>query len=280
MIVFDGVTYTYCTAAATGSQLALENVNLRLLDGEFIGIIGCTGSGKSTLVQHMNGLLEPTRGRVLLDGVPVRLGAQRFAVGLVFQYPEVQIFEQTVAAEISFGPKNMGLSNEIIARRVEEALAFVDLDAELADRSPFDLSGGQQRRLAIASILAMEPRVLVLDEPTAGLDPVSREEILRGISEYRLQKKATVVFVSHSMEEIAEYSDRVIVLDRGRVALDGAVSRVFAQLEDELLAGLDVPQVSSVFNALRKLGYTLQNVYTLNQAVTEILRLKATLRRR
>ena len=258
---------------------ALDNISFSVEPGEFIGIIGHTGSGKSTLMQQLNGLLKPTSGQVLLDGVDIwsdkKLTRQaRFRVGLVFQYPEYQLFEETVYRDIAFGPKNMGLSEQEIDRRVREAAGFVGLTPEQLDVSPFDLSGGQKRRVAIAGVIAMEPEVLILDEPTAGLDPVGRSEILGNIEAYRRARNATIMMVSHSMEDVARLTDRLLVMNGSRLAMDGTPAEVFTHAEELVSMGLNIPQVTQVFLRLQKLGLDVANVYTIEQAVSEIKRLR------
>ena len=258
---------------------ALKDVSFQVERGEFIGIIGHTGSGKSTLMQQLNGLLKPTSGQVLLDGKDIwsdkKLTRQaRFRVGLVFQYPEYQLFEETVYKDIAFGPKNMGLSKEEIDRRVREAADFVGITEEQLNVSPFDLSGGQKRRVAIAGVIAMEPEVLILDEPTAGLDPEGRAEILGNIDRYRKEMNATIMMVSQSMEDVARMTDRLLVLCGSRIAMDGAPSEVFTRAEELVEMGLNIPQVTQVFLGLKKMGVDVQNVYTIDQAVEALKRLK------
>ena len=258
---------------------ALKDVSFQVERGEFIGVIGHTGSGKSTLMQQLNGLLKPTSGQVLLDGKDIwsdkKLTRQaRFRVGLVFQYPEYQLFEETVYKDIAFGPKNMGLSKEEIDRRVREAADFVGITEEQLNVSPFDLSGGQKRRVAIAGVIAMEPEVLILDEPTAGLDPEGRAEILGNIDRYRKEMNATIMMVSHSMEDVARMTDRLLVLCGSRIAMDGAPSEVFTRAEELVEMGLNIPQVTQVFLDLKKMGVDVQNVYTIDQAVEALKRLK------
>ena len=258
---------------------ALDNISFSVEPGEFIGIIGHTGSGKSTLMQQLNGLLKPTSGQVLLDGADIwsdkKLTRQaRFRVGLVFQYPEYQLFEETVYRDIAFGPKNMGLSEQEIDRRVREAAGFVGLTPEQLEVSPFDLSGGQKRRVAIAGVIAMEPEVLILDEPTAGLDPVGRSEILGNIEAYRRARNATIMMVSHSMEDVARLTDRLLVMNGSRLAMDGTPAEVFTHAEELVSMGLNIPQVTQVFLHLQKLGLDVANVYTIEQAVSEIKRLR------
>ena len=270
--------YIY-SAGTPFEHKALDNVSFALEPGEFVGIIGHTGSGKSTLMQQMNGLLKPNSGQVLLDGVDIwsdkKLTRQaRFRVGLVFQYPEYQLFEETVYRDIAFGPKNMGLEEKEIDRRVREAAGFVGLTEAQLEVSPFDLSGGQKRRVAIAGVIAMEPEVLILDEPTAGLDPVGRAEILGNIEAYRQAKNATIMMVSHSMEDVARLTDRLLVMNGSRLAMDGTPSEVFSRAQELLTMGLNIPQVTQVFLKLKALGLDVKSVYTMEQAVAEIVRLR------
>ncbi len=270
--------YIY-SAGTPFEHKALDNVSFALEPGEFVGIIGHTGSGKSTLMQQMNGLLKPTSGQVLLDGVDIwsdkKLTRQaRFRVGLVFQYPEYQLFEETVYRDIAFGPKNMGLEEKEVDRRVREAAGFVGLTEAQLEVSPFDLSGGQKRRVAIAGVIAMEPEVLILDEPTAGLDPVGRAEILGNIEAYRQAKNATIMMVSHSMEDVARLTDRLLVMNGSRLAMDGTPSEVFSRAQELLAIGLNIPQVTQVFLELKALGLDVKSVYTMEQAVAEIVRLR------
>ena len=272
------ISYVY-SAGTPFEHRALENVSFSLGRGEFVGVIGHTGSGKSTLMQQLNGLLKPTSGQVLLDGVDIwsdkKLTRQaRFRVGLVFQYPEYQLFEETVYRDIAFGPKNMGLDEKEIDRRVREAAGFVGLTAEQLEVSPFDLSGGQKRRVAIAGVIAMEPEVLILDEPTAGLDPVGRAEILGNIEAYRRARNATIMMVSHSMEDVARLTDRLLVMNGSRLAMDAAPAEVFTHAEELVGMGLNIPQVTQVFLHLKKMGLDVANVYTIEQAVSEIKRLR------
>ncbi len=272
------LTYIY-SAGTPFEHRALDNISFSVERGEFIGIIGHTGSGKSTLMQQLNGLLKPTSGAVLLDGQNIwsdkKLTRQaRFRVGLVFQYPEYQLFEETVYKDISFGPKNMGLSPEEVDRRVREAAGFVGLTEQQLEVSPFDLSGGQKRRVAIAGVIAMEPEVLILDEPTAGLDPVGRSEILGNIQAYRKAKNATIMMVSHSMEDVARLTDRLLVMNGSELAMDAPPAQVFTHAEELTQMGLNIPQVTQVFLELKKLGLDVKNVYTIDQAAAEIKRLK------
>ena len=272
------LTYIY-SIGTPFEHKALDNVSFSLNPGEFVGIIGHTGSGKSTLMQHLNGLLKPTSGEVLLGGQDIwsdkKLTRQaRFRVGLVFQYPEYQLFEETVYKDIAFGPTNMGLSKEEIDRRVREAAGFVGLTEAHLSVSPFDLSGGQKRRVAIAGVIAMEPEILILDEPTAGLDPIGRAEILGNIQAYRRAKNAAVLMVSHSMEDVARLTDRLLVMNGSRLAMDAPPEQVFERVEELLAMGLSIPQVTQVFLRLREMGVDVKNVYTLEQAAEELLRLK------
>ena len=272
------LTYIY-SAGTPFEHKALDDISFSVERSEFIGIIGHTGSGKSTLMQQLNGLLKPTSGTVLLDGQDIwsdkKLTRQaRFRVGLVFQYPEYQLFEETVYKDIAFGPKNMGLSPEEVDRRVREAAGFVGLTEQQLEVSPFDLSGGQKRRVAIAGVIAMEPEVLILDEPTAGLDPVGRSEILGNIQSYRKAKNATIMMVSHSMEDVARLTDRLLVMNGSKLAMDAPPAQVFTHAEELTQMGLNIPQVTQVFLELKKLGLDVKNVYTIDQAAAEIRRLK------
>ena len=272
------LTYIY-SAGTPFEHKALDNVSFSVRRGEFIGIIGHTGSGKSTLMQQLNGLLKPTSGSVLLDGRDIWADKQqtrqaRFRVGLVFQYPEYQLFEETVYRDIAFCPKNMGLSQEEIQRRVLEAAGFVGITQQQLQVSPFDLSGGQKRRVAIAGVIAMEPEVLILDEPTAGLDPVGRAEILQNIENYRKAKNATVMMVSHSMEDVARLTDRLLVMNGSKLAMDGPPQEIFSHAQELLDMGLSIPQVTQVFLHLQKMGLDVKNVYTIEQAVAECKRIR------
>ena len=258
---------------------ALDDVSLSVERGEFIGVIGHTGSGKSTLMQHLNGLLKPTSGQILLDGVDIWSDKKatrqaRFRVGLVFQYPEYQLFEETVYKDIAFGPKNMKLSPEEVDRRVREAAGFVGITEEQLEVSPFDLSGGQKRRVAIAGVIAMEPEILILDEPTAGLDPVGREGILANIEAYRQAKNATIMMVSHSMNDVARLTDRLLVMNNSRLAMDGTPREVFCRAEELIEMGLDIPEITQVFLRLQKMGLDVEPVYSVDQAVAALKQLK------
>ncbi len=271
------------SAGTPFEHAALSGVDFSAQAGEYLAIIGRTGSGKSTLIQHLNGLLKPTSGQVLFEGEDIweskeRTRAVRFQVGLVFQYPEYQLFEETVYKDISFGPKNMGLDEGEIDRRVRQAARFVGLEEGLLDKSPFDLSGGQKRRVAIAGVIAMEPRVLILDEPTAGLDPAGAAQILENIRTYHQEKNATIILVSHSMEEVAREAGRLVVISQGTIPYLGAPADVFAhgaQLEE---MGLGVPAMTRVFARLRAMGLDVPaSVYTVEQARDAVL---ATLKRK
>ena len=270
------LTHIY-SAGTPFERGALLEVDFSAMEGEYLGIIGHTGSGKSTLIQHLNALLKPTSGQVLFQGQdvwadPARTRQTRFQVGLVFQYPEYQLFEETVYKDISFGPKNMGLDEKEVDRRVREAAAFVGLQDDQLEKSPFELSGGQKRRVAIAGVIAMEPKVLILDEPTAGLDPVGVESILGNIRDYHQAHNATVILVSHSMEEVARTVDRLVVVNDGKIPFQGTPRQVF-QHGDELEAmGLGVPQLTRVFHRLRAMGADVDpSVYTLEQAKAALL---------
>ncbi|MBQ7229604.1 MAG: energy-coupling factor transporter ATPase [Oscillospiraceae bacterium] len=272
------LTHTY-SAGTPFEHKAIDNMNFSVERGEFIGIIGHTGSGKSTLMQHLNGLLKPTSGTVLLDGVDIHSDKKftrqaRFRVGLVFQYPEYQLFEETVYKDIAFGPKNMGLSPQEIDRRVREAAKLVGLTEKQLEVSPFDLSGGQKRRVAIAGVIAMEPEVLILDEPTAGLDPASRAGILENIETYRRTKNATIMMVSHSMNDVARLTERLLVLCGSKIAMDGPPEEVFTRADELLKMGLDIPDITRVFLRLKQMGLPLEPVYTMEQAVSAVKMLK------
>ena len=279
ILQIEHLTHTY-SAGTPFQRSAVDDMNLSMMDGEFLGIIGHTGSGKSTLIQHLNGLLKPTSGRILLQGRdiwadPKKIRDVRFQVGLVFQYPEYQLFEETVYKDIAFGPKNMGLDEADIDRRVRDAAAFVGLTEAMLDKSPFELSGGQKRRVAIAGVIAMEPKVLVLDEPTAGLDPRCRDDILARIQDYHRAKNASVVLVSHSMEEIARNVERIAVLSDGRVLMQGTPEQVFARAHELEQVGLDVPQVTKVAAALRARGLDIDPaVYTVEALEQRLLALR------
>ena len=278
ILKIENVNYIY-SAGTPFEHKALDNVSFSVERGEFIGIIGHTGSGKSTLMQHLNGLLKPTSGKVILDGQDIwsdkKLTRQaRFRVGLVFQYPEYQLFEETVYKDIAFGPRNMGLDEKEIDRRVREAAGFVGLTEAQLEVSPFDLSGGQKRRVAIAGVIAMEPEVLILDEPTAGLDPCGRAEILGNIEAYGKAKKAMIMMVSHSMEDVARLTDRLLVMNGSKLAMDGTPDEVFTHAQELVDMGLAIPQVTQVFLQLCEMGLDVDNVYTIDQAVEQLKKLK------
>ncbi len=257
---------------------ALDNINLRIEKGEMVAIIGHTGSGKSTLIQHFNALLKPSAGSIHLDGKDINESREmshqaRFRVGLCFQYPEYQLFESTVYKDIAFGPSNMGLDNAEIDRRVRKAAEFVGLKETMFEKSPFDLSGGEKRRVAIAGVMAMEPEVLIMDEPAAGLDPAGRKVILDLIKNYREKTGSTVIIVSHSMEDVASVADRIIVLNKGKIAFNDTVDEVFSHESELCEMGLNIPQITKIFSELKKFGFNLNsNVYTVDDAAEEILR--------
>ncbi len=278
IIQVKSLTHVY-SQGTPFEKVAIDHIDLDFEQGEFVGILGHTGSGKSTFIQHLNGLLSPTQGSVVVEGVDIASSKQaaheaRFKVGLVFQYPEYQLFEETVYKDIAFGPKNMGLSAEEIDRRVREAASFVGLTEKQLEVSPFDLSGGQKRRVAIAGVIAMEPEVLILDEPTAGLDPVGRAGILSNIESYRKAKNATIMMVSHSMEDVARLTDRLLVLNGSHLAMDAPPMEVFTHAQELLAMGLNIPQVTQVFLHLKEMGLDVKNVYTIGQAVEELKRIR------
>ncbi len=274
------VSYVY-SAETPFEKAALNNINLTFQDGIITGLIGHTGSGKSTLVQLLNGLLKPTSGNILLDGKdiwenPKDITSVRFKVGLVMQYPEYQLFEETVKKDIEYGPSNMKLPKEEIDERVKEAAFFCGIPEELFEKSPFDLSGGQKRRVAIAGVMAMKPQVLILDEPAAGLDPVGREEILGGIRTYQRKTKTTVIIVSHSMEDMAVYCDEIIVMNKSSVYMQGKTNEIFAQADKLIEVGLDVPQITHLFKKIKQLGIDVrEDIFTIDEAKSEILSLLA-----
>jgi len=260
-------------------HIALKDVSFAVERGEFVGVIGHTGSGKSTLMQHLNGLLKPTSGSVLLDGTDIWSDKKftrqsRFRVGLVFQYPEYQLFEETVYKDIAFGPGNMGLKQNEIDRRVRTAADLVGLTDAQLNASPFDLSGGQKRRVAIAGVMAMEPEVLVLDEPTAGLDPEGREEVLRNIEVYRREKNATIMMVSHSMNDVGRLADRLLVMNDAALAMDGTPDAVFTRARELTEMGLDIPEVTKLFLRLQTMGLPVKPVYTMEQAIAALQELR------
>ena len=272
----EGLTYRFGIGTPF-EKTAVDHVDLEIEAGSFVGIIGHTGSGKSTLIQHLNGLLRPTEGKVLLDGVDIwadksKMRQMRFRVGLVFQYPEYQIFEETVAKDIAFGPRNMGLAEEEVQARVQETAAIVGLSEEILKQSPFLLSGGQKRRVAIAGVMAMRPEVLILDEPTAGLDPRGREEILQEIQAYHNQTGATILLVSHSMEDVARHAKKILVMNAGKVFCYDTVANVFRRSQELQAIGLAVPQITRICDALRAKGVPLtDDIFTVEQAKQQLL---------
>lgn len=280
MPIIETKNLEYVYGVDTGFEKpALTNVNISIEKGEFIGLIGHTGSGKSTLIQQLNGLLKPTSGKVILEGKdiweqPKKIREVRFKVGMVFQYPEYQLFEENVYKDIAFGPSNMGLNEAKIKSRVLEAARFVGLSENLLFKSPFDLSGGEKRRAAIAGIIAMDPEVLILDEPTAGLDPLGKKSLIKQIMDYHKERKNTIIFVSHSMEDIAKVADRVLVMANGTVKMFDTPENIFAKADYLNKIGLRVPQVTRVMKKLKDKGYAVNdNVLTVQQGVEHILRL-------
>ena len=276
ILSMQGVTHLYNEGMPSESK-AIDNINLDIEEGELVGVIGHTGSGKSTLVQHFNGILKPNSGKVVVDGIDIWSDKKatreaRFKVGLCFQYPEYQLFEETVYKDISFGPKNMKLPDEEIAKRVVSAAAYVGLKKELLEKSPFDLSGGEKRRAAIAGVIAMQPKVLILDEPTAGLDPIGRDTILDMIKNYREKTGSTVLLVSHSMEDIAKIANKVAVMNNARLEMYGTVDEVYSHAERLREIGLNIPQISKVFEILKNNGHDFGSVYTVDRAVEVLTR--------
>lgn len=276
IVEVKNLTYKYAVGTPF-EKTAVENVSFSINKGEVIGVMGHTGSGKSTLVQMLNGLIKPSSGNILIDGKdiwaePKKIRSVRFKVGMVFQYPEYQLFEDTVAKDIAFGPTNMQLPQDEIEKRVQQASAFAGLPNELLDKSPFDLSGGEKRRTAIAGVIAMDPEVLILDEPTAGLDPMGRENLLKQISKYHKDKGNTILIVSHSMEDIARISDRVLVMNNGKMEFFDTPQNVFAQGDKLKEMGLKIPQITQIMNTLHKQGYNVKKgVLTIEEAVAELL---------
>ena len=275
-IEVKNISYVYMPKSPY-ERLALDDVSITIPEGKITAIAGHTGSGKSTLIQHLNGLISPTSGSVLVDGVDIAAKGQaaraaRRSVGMVFQYPEHQLFEETVEQDIAFGPKNYGMSPEEISERVRFAMDFVQLDyEEYSQRSPFQLSGGQMRRAAIAGVVALKPKYLVLDEPTAGLDPKGREELMQRIMKLHRQEKNTIILVSHSMDDIARFADNVVIMNRGRVLMEGTPHEVFVREDFIRQAGLDVPQITNIVKALKIRGWDISsNIYTMDEAVDAI----------
>ncbi len=277
-IEVKSLSYAYESGLASAKN-AVDNVSLSVEKGEFIGLIGHTGSGKSTLIKQLNGLLRPTAGQVLLDGKdiwaePKKIREVRFRVGMVFQYPEHQLFEDTVGKDIAFGPLNMGLSQGEVEQKVHDACTFVGLEADALSKSPFDLSGGEKRKAAIAGVLAMDPEILILDEPTAGLDPLAKEHLLSRIYDYNRQRGKTVILISHSMEDIARYADKVAVLNEGRLVLFDSTRKIFARAESLKEIGLRPPQVTSIMSALRENFPCLsEGILTVAEGVEAVLNL-------
>ena len=277
-IKIENLTHVYMPKTPFEKK-ALDNVNLVIEDGEFLVLIGHTGSGKSTLIQHLNGLLEPSSGRIIVDDIDLtnketKLTDIRKKIGLVFQYPEYQLFEETIEKDIAFGPNNLGLSKEVVSERVKKSMEMVGLDYETyKDVSPFDLSGGQKRRVAIAGVIAMEPKVLILDEPTAGLDPKGRDDILEQIKILHEKYKMTIVLVSHSMEDVGKLAEKIIVMNKGKVALMGKPSEIFKEVEVLEEIGLAVPQVTYLMRALKEKGFNVSDeVFTVEEGSKELLR--------
>ncbi len=279
ILEIKNLTHTYGIGTPF-QRSAVEDVSFSIEEGEFLGVIGHTGSGKSTLIQHLNGLLRPTSGQILLEGKdiwaePKKIRAVRFQVGLVFQYPEYQLFEETVYKDIAYGPSNQGKTGDALNRSVREAARLVGVRDDQLEKSPFELSGGQKRRVALAGVLAMEPKVLVLDEPTAGLDPAGRENLMANIREYHRLKGATIVLVSHSMDEIARNADRILVMKSAQILMSGTPSEVFARGAELLSAGLDVPQVTRIAMALREKGVPVDPaVYTAEELEAQLQALR------
>jgi energy-coupling factor transport system ATP-binding protein len=278
IIKIENLTYIY-NLGNPFEKKALDNINLEINEGDFIGLIGHTGSGKSTLIQHLNGLMKPTSGKIIVDGVDItskdaNLRSVRQKVGLVFQYPEHQLFEETVWKDIAFGPINLGLKDEELDRRVRSAMELVGLDFEnIKDRSPFELSGGQKRRVAIAGVLAMKPKVLILDEPTAGLDPRGRDEILDEIHELHRKKGITIILVSHSMEDVAKLVNRIIVMHKGHIAMEGTPREVFKRVDELESIGLGIPQISYFMREYKMKGHPVRDdVLTVEEAKNELLK--------
>ena len=279
IIRVENLTHVY-SQGTPFEKVAVDNITVEIERGEILGIIGHTGSGKSTFIQHLNGLLKPTSGKVYFDGKDIHAAKEttrdvRFQVGLVFQYPEYQLFEETVFKDIAFGPKNMGLSEEEIAERVHEAAGFADVPESLLEASPLELSGGQKRRVAIAGVIAMMPQVLILDEPTAGLDPVGRESILQKILDYRRETEGTILLISHSMDDVARLATRLLVFDKGRIAMDGTPAEIFDRAGELKAMGLTVPAATEIALALRRRGVDIpESIYTINYLRKQLVSLR------
>ena len=279
IIKVENLTHIY-SQGTPFEKVAVDDISVEIGRGEVIGIIGHTGSGKSTFIQHLNGLLKPTSGRVFFDGTDIHAAKEttrdvRFKVGLVFQYPEYQLFEETVFRDIAFGPKNMGLSEAEIDERVREAAGFADVPEAILQSSPLELSGGQKRRVAIAGVIAMMPQVLILDEPTAGLDPAGRESILQKIMDYRRETNATILLISHSMDDVARLATRLLVFDRGKIAMDGAPAEIFDRADELKAMGLTVPAATEIALALRARGVDIpESIYTINYLRKQLVSLR------
>ncbi|HGG0418746.1 TPA: energy-coupling factor transporter ATPase [Clostridium sporogenes] len=277
-IKIENLTHVYMEGTPFEKK-AIDNINITIEDGEFVALIGHTGSGKSTLIQHINGLLKPKSGNIIIDNVNiadkgVKLSSIRKKVGLVFQYPEYQLFEETIEKDIAFGPINLGLNQEEILNRVKRAMNIVGLDYEVyKDKSPFELSGGQKRRVAIAGVVAMEPKILILDEPTAGLDPKARDDIYSKIQTLRKEYNMTIILVSHSMEDVAKFADKILVMHKGKCVLQGEPCEVFKEVDSLESIGLAAPEVTYLVQKLRKKGFNLpDNIYTIETAKEELLK--------
>ncbi|KEI95452.1 ABC transporter [Clostridium botulinum A2B7 92] len=277
-IKIENLTHVYMEGTPFEKK-AIDNINITIENGEFVALIGHTGSGKSTLIQHINGLLKPKSGNIIIDNVNIadkgiKLSSIRKKVGLVFQYPEYQLFEETIEKDIAFGPINLGLNQEEILNRVKRAMNIVGLDYEVyKDKSPFELSGGQKRRVAIAGVVAMEPKILILDEPTAGLDPKARDDIYSKIQALRKEYNMTIILVSHSMEDVAKFADKILVMHKGKCVLQGKPCEVFKEVDTLESMGLAVPEVTYLVQKLRKKGFNLpDNIYTIEKAKEELLK--------
>lgn len=275
----QGLTHVY-SQGTPFEKIAIDDINLEIQPGQFVGLIGHTGSGKSTFIQHLNGLLMPSVGSVFFDGENMHSSKEktrevRFQVGLVFQYPEYQLFEETVYKDVAFGPKNMKLSEPEVDERVHRACQFAGVPEKIMDKSPLDISGGQKRRVAIAGVIAMEPRVLILDEPTAGLDPIGRDSILKNISDYHKETGSAVIIVSHSMDDVARIAERIVVFHSGKIALDGSPAEVFSHDKELTDIGLSVPEVTKIAARLRELGAPIHEaIYTMDQLEAALLKLR------